>query len=342
MVLSALSLAALGLRGLPLGRLGLPCQMEGAQPSEVDDFLREENRAPLAEFCVPPRLHDAPLDLQQPKTAAQGNAACLSSSQVSPENSPAAANGGTSRGTSSQPKTNEKNVLRITNVPVHISVAKIRSQFSQYGKIKSIEFTFSRKSRGCAVIRCGDPTHTLSMVLFCRRICACLCRALKAIHVGVDRYANAEMCTAAKHQISLANAASKAKRSASTGVGTAAPEHASGSAERQVAGIVRPPVAPALAPPSNSKKRRVPGSGQRGASARARSEAGAGTASEAAAHTTRPRGGGESGWEASTSGSWSEGSLSEPTAPGPLAMGGMTAISAMAKLAPQILQSAGV
>ena len=178
----------------------------------------------------------------------------------------------------------------------------------------------------------------------CRRFCAWPGRALSAsvLTFGVHRYANAEMCKAAKHHISMLSAASKARQSVTTGVGPEAPaqELASDSAERHVAGTASLPVAPALAPASNSKKRKAPGSGQRskrGANVRARSEA-----SAPAAHTTRPQDGGESGWEASTSGGWSEGSLFEPTAPNPLAAGGMSSMLAMAKLAPQILQSAGV
>jgi hypothetical protein len=121
-----------------------------------------------------PTLQELPF-CPQPQIGGQGHAAApgLPSRDSShpfvpgPLPFPAAPNGGTSADTRPKRKgkikgNDRNNLLRITNVPIQTPVCKIRSQFAQYGKIQSIEFTFSRKSRGCAIIRCVEPPCNLS------------------------------------------------------------------------------------------------------------------------------------------------------------------------------------
>lgn len=91
---------------------------------------------------------------------------------------------------------------------------------------------------------------------------------------------------------------------------------------------------PATVASWNSKKRRV--SGTQRPSARARSGAGVGGVPDTARLVTRPGGGGGKDREASTG----AGPLLQPSAAGSPGAGTMTGLSAMAKLAPQILDTA--
>jgi hypothetical protein len=52
-----------------------------------------------------------------------------------------------------KPAKKKSSVLRITNVPTTMPVAGIRLHFKQFGEILGMEYTYSKRTRGCAVIR---------------------------------------------------------------------------------------------------------------------------------------------------------------------------------------------
>lgn len=121
---------------------------------------------------TPPQL-DTPFRFQQPllmggQTATglsvplqpshwQGNSTTEPLTMRPGDTAPVNNSSSSTRTRSPRKRSGERSVLRITNVPTTVPVARIRSLFSRYGKIQGIEFTFSRKSLGCAVLRCSAP-----------------------------------------------------------------------------------------------------------------------------------------------------------------------------------------